>query len=373
MTAVVQHQFRVALGARSYPITIGRGLISDPVWLSAQVPGNQALIVTNPVVGEHYLKPVLAAIESRQIQVDTLILPDGEQEKNLQTLAKIFDALADCGHHKTTTLIALGGGVIGDMTGFAAACYQRGVGFIQLPTTLLAQVDASVGGKTAVNHRVGKNLIGAFHQPLQVIADMDVLDTLPQREYRAGLAELVKHAIIGDMDLLIWLEAQAAALQERAPDPLAEALYRSVQVKAKIVAEDERETGVRALLNFGHTFAHAVEVTTGYQKWLHGEAVAFGMRCALNLSVRIGRLSAEDAARAGRLLDALGLPEWLSLDAVDVPALEAAMAMDKKVNQAGLPLILLDALGAACQTTNYSQEALRETLNWAVQKGEPKH
>lgn len=353
------------LGSCSYPILIGRGLIKDGSRLQDAIKGDQVLIVTNDVVSPLYFEPLRESLGGVS-QVDHFVLPDGEHVKTLASLEKIFDKLATLGHHRTTTLIALGGGVVGDLTGFAAACYQRGVGFIQVPTTLLAQVDASVGGKTAINHVVGKNLIGAFYQPQLVLADMDVLESLPQREYQAGVAELVKHAIIGDVALLKWLETKASLLCDRDPQVLAEALHRSLRVKIKIVTADEREAGIRALLNFGHTFGHALEVVTGYETWLHGEAVALGMRWALDLSVRLGRLPKADEVRINRLLDALLLPDRLAPGEVSAKALEDAMAMDKKVDGAGLPLILLDAMGVACKTTDYSIKALRETLAWAT-------
>lgn len=365
MSAKIRHELQVDLGERSYPIRIGSGLLGDAGQITPYLSGRQALVVTNDQVAPLYLDRVCDALAG--VQVDTLVLPDGESQKEMTTLIAILDRLAEQHHHRTTTVLALGGGVIGDLAGFAAACYQRGVGFIQLPTTLLAQVDASVGGKTAVNHEAGKNLIGAFYQPQLVLADMDVLSTLPVREYRSGLAEVIKHAIIRDADLFDWLEAQAETLVDRDQAVLSEALYRSVCIKAAIVAEDEKEAGRRALLNFGHTFAHALEVTAGYGYWLHGEAVALGMLMALDLSMHTHHLSRQPVVRIRDLLAKLGLPVQLQPESVSAITLRAAMAMDKKATGAGLQLILLKAIGDACKTGAFQEAALKRTLEAAVQ------
>lgn len=366
MASRLKYELQVDLGD-GYPVRIGQGLIGDRQQIQPYLAGNQVLIVSNERVAPLYLAPVHSALEG--LHTDTLILPDGEEHKNLGTLSKVFDTLAAGGHRRTTTMLALGGGVIGDMVGFAAACYQRGVAFIQLPTTLLAQVDSSVGGKTAVNHRTGKNLIGAFHQPALVLADTDVLATLPDREYGAGLAELVKHAIIRDADLFGWLEERADALRQREPEVLAEALYRSVSIKIEIVAADEREAGQRALLNLGHTFAHALEVSTGYGTWLHGEAVAIGILLAAELSVREKRIKADLVERIRRMFEALGLPTQLPAGTLSADTLRTAMATDKKARDAGLQLILLDALGEATQTLDFQERNLMLTLEMAVGGG----
>lgn len=365
MVAQIRYELQVDLGQRSYPIRIGSGLLGDAEQIIPYLSGKQALVVTNECVAPLYLDSLCAALSA--VQVDTLVLPDGESQKQMATLSDIFDVLVTRQHHRSTTVLALGGGVIGDLAGFAAACYQRGVGFIQLPTTLLAQVDSSVGGKTAVNHEAGKNLIGAFYQPQLVLADMDVLATLPNEEYRSGLAELVKHAIILDAEFFTWLEAKADALVARNTEVLSEALYRSVCIKAAIVAEDEREAGKRALLNFGHTFAHALEVVSGYGQWLHGEAVALGMLMALHLSLQTHNLDAKSAVRIRSLLAVLGLPIQLQPGSVSVVALRAAMAMDKKTLDSTLQLILLKDLGNACKTDAFEEQQLKRTLEAAVQ------
>ena len=289
-----------------------------------------------------------------------MTLPDGEGFKTLQDVNRVFDALLEAGADRRTVLVALGGGVVGDMAGFAAATFQRGVPFIQVPTTLLAQVDSSVGGKTGVNHALGKNMIGAFHQPLAVIADTDTLLTLPQRQLGAGLAEVVKHGAIRDGGFFAWLEAHALALRDRDPQALAQAIHRSCEIKAEVVAADERETGERALLNFGHTFGHAIEAAQGYGQWLHGEAVAAGMVLAARFSASEGRLDAPGADRLAALLAGLGLP-------VKPPAMTPArwlefMARDKKNQQGRITLILLEALGRAVIVKDTRAEALEAFL-----------
>lgn len=356
-------ELTVELGARSYPIRIGAGLLEDPGAFAASVRGRRALVVTNETVGPLWQAPVLRALASAGIEADPLILPDGEAHKNLATLERIFDALVDGRHDRDTTLVALGGGVVGDLTGFAAACWHRGVDFVQVPTTLLAQVDSSVGGKTAVNHPRGKNLIGAFHQPRAVLADTDALGTLPEREYAAGLAEVVKYGAIADEPFLRWLEAHRAALLAREAGALTEAVACSCAIKADVVARDEREQDVRALLNFGHTFGHAIEALTDYSTWLHGEAVAAGMVMAAELSRRIGWLSDDAVGRLAALLAAFGLPTWAPPELVAEPErFRDAMALDKKARDGTIRLVLLERTGLARVTADHSGAALSDVL-----------
>ncbi len=340
-------QLTVELGERSYPIYIGVGLLSQAQLLTRHVRAGQVLVVSNETIAPLYLEPVLAACA--HLQVDSCILPDGEKYKNLEVLNRIFDTLLERRHNRSTTLVALGGGVVGDMTGFAAASYQRGVDFIQLPTTLLAQVDSSVGGKTAVNHPRGKNMIGAFYQPRCVIADIDTLSTLPEREYAAGIAEVIKYGLIADSEFFDWLERHLEALQSRDGEVLATAIARSCDNKARVVSRDEREGGLRAILNLGHTFGHAIETWQGYGDWLHGEAVAAGMVIAAELSRQLGWL---DPAVVNRLVEMLQL---LALPTAPPPAMSAdrfieLMAVDKKVLDGKQRLVLLQALGQACVT-----------------------
>jgi 3-dehydroquinate synthase len=349
----------VDLGERSYPILIGSGLLADPAPLREWLAGREVFIVTNTTIAPLFLEPVTAAFEG--LRVDSLVIDDGERFKTLATLERIIDALLERRHSRRTTLIALGGGVVGDLTGFAAACYQRGVAFIQIPTTLLAQVDSSIGGKTAVNHPRGKNMIGAFHQPRGVLVDTAVLRTLPGRELAAGLAEVIKYGCIRDVGFLEWLEANMPALLAREPQALAHAIRRSCEVKAAVVAADEREGGVRAILNFGHTFGHAIETHTGYSQWLHGEAVAAGMVMAADLSHRLGHIAAGDAARIRALVAAAGLPEVPPPDLGPDAFLEL-MAVDKKVVDGRLRLVLLEAMGQAVVSAETDLAALRATL-----------
>ena len=348
----------VELGERSYPIHIGQRLIDDGALIRPFIPSAQVMIVTNDVVAPLYLERLERALEG--LQVESVVLPDGEQYKNLETLNRIFDALLEKRFDRGCTLVALGGGVVGDMTGFAAACYQRGVHFIQVPTTLLSQVDSSVGGKTGVNHPLGKNMIGAFYQPRAVIIDIDTLDTLPDRELSAGLAEVIKYGLIDDPEFFAWLEENMEALRRREPAALAHAIERSCADKAAIVAEDEREAGRRALLNLGHTFGHAIETGMGYGEWLHGEAVGAGMCMAARLSQRLGWMPAEEVARVERLVAAAGLPTQPPPLGAD--RFEALMAVDKKVQSGQLRLVLLRGIGAAVVTGDFSRQALRELL-----------
>jgi 3-dehydroquinate synthase len=349
----------VALGERSYPILISPR-ISD--WAQALDPalrGHEVLLLSNTTVAPLYAERIEQALGGRH--VERLILPDGEAHKTLASASAIFDALVAIKAKRDATLIALGGGVIGDLGGFAAACYMRGIRFVQVPTTLLAMVDSSVGGKTAVNHAAGKNLIGAFHQPSLVLADLSTLQTLPEREYRAGLAEVVKYGAILDGEFLDWIDANATGLNSRDPLALMHAVRLSCQHKAAIVARDERETGERAHLNFGHTFGHAIETLTGYTEFLHGETVAIGMQLAARLSVALGRLSTADAERLERVLVKLHLPIALPRN-LGAAAMIETMALDKKARSDGLKFIVLDALGHAAQATA-SRELLEALLD----------
>jgi 3-dehydroquinate synthase len=335
----------VALGDRAYPIHIGRNLLNDSGLILPFLRTPRAAIVTNDVVGPLYLERLRDALGRAGVRVHAVVLPDGEAHKDWQTLNLVFDALLAERCERSTTLIALGGGVVGDMAGFAAATYQRGMPFVQVPTTLLSQVDSSVGGKTAINHPLGKNMIGAFYQPRIVLADIATLDTLPERELKAGLAEVIKYGLIRDAALFTWLEANIERLLARDPEALAYAVERSCANKAEVVAADETEQGERALLNLGHTFGHAIETGMGYGNWLHGEAVAAGTMMAAELSRRLGWLNAEDVARIDDLHRRAGLP-------VVGPALPVGkyldlMASDKKVEEGRLRLILLRAIGCA--------------------------
>lgn len=349
----------VELGARSYPILIGSGLLHEQGVLDSFVAGRDVLLVTNEVLAPLYLDPVRQLIGGSRIE--TLILPDGEASKTLDTLASIFDALAEHVYGRDCILVALGGGVIGDIVGFAAASWQRGVDFIQVPTTLLAQVDSAVGGKTAVNHPSGKNLIGAFHQPLCVLSDSDALNTLPDRELSAGLAEVVKYGLLGDEELFDWLEREHVGLLKRDAECLQHVIRRSCEIKARIVAADEREQGQRALLNLGHTFGHAVERCAGYGEWLHGEAVAAGMCMAAAFSARIGWLDTADVARVRELLARLNLP--VEPPRVDPAEFLSAMLMDKKVVGGEIRLVLLKAIGDARVTADYPSHELVDLLS----------
>lgn len=344
---------------RSYPIYIGPELLGDSQWLKPHIGGSQVCIVTNDTVSRRYLAPLQESLSG--YQVNTITLADGEKHKNLATLATIYDCLLANKHNRSTTLIALGGGVIGDMTGFAAATYQRGVKFIQIPTTLLSQVDSSVGGKTGVNHALGKNMIGAFHQPQCVIIDTQVLHTLPARELAAGLAEVIKYGLIADSDFFDWLERHHRRLLSDDPEIMAAAIERSCRNKASVVAQDEKETGIRAILNLGHTFGHAIETITGYGQWLHGEAVAAGMAIALELSQRLGWLVRADVDRLKRLLQQVDLPIAPPGD-ISADQLLDTMQLDKKVIDGNLRLILLKGIGNAVITEAVSRQQIREAI-----------
>jgi len=350
---------QVDLGDRSYPIYIGQNLLSDSQWLRPFVKGSQVCVVTNETIAPLYLDRVLALLDG--LQVSTVVLPDGEVHKTLDVLSTIYDRLLEDRHNRTTTLIALGGGVVGDMTGYAAASYQRGVDFIQIPTTLLSQVDSSVGGKTGVNHPLGKNMIGAFHQPNVVVIDTEVLKTLPSRELSAGIAEVIKYGLIADVEFYQWLERNVEQLMACDTCALEEAIERSCQNKADVVAQDEREGGVRAILNLGHTFGHAIETAQGYGNWLHGEAVATGMLMALDLSAREGAITVQEVERLRTLLKRAKLPV-VSPENMTEQQFMDLMAVDKKVLDGQLRLVLLDQVGAAAVTNQFDIENLKQTL-----------
>ena len=358
--SLLMHTLHVELGERSYPIYIGRDLLNDPQLLGGHVAGSQVVVVTNETVSPLYLDRLLATLGERSL-VTEVILPDGEQFKNLETLNQIFDRAMHDRHNRSTTMIALGGGVVGDITGFAAACYQRGVNFIQVPTTLLSQVDSSVGGKTAVNHPLGKNMIGAFYQPQAVLIDINTLHTLPPREFAAGLAEVVKYGLICDLPFYRWLQKQMPKLLAREEAALAEAIERSCSSKASVVAADEREGGLRAILNLGHTFGHAIETAQGYGKWLHGEAVAVGMLMAMELSARRGWIEPGEVEAFRDLLRVIGLPAAAPADMTPTQYLDL-MGRDKKVVDGRLRLILLKAMGEACIVDDASEEELVSLL-----------
>ena len=347
------------LGERSYPIFIGTGLLGRAELLRPYIKGKRALIVTNEVVAPLYLDQLKAGLSD--VECDVIVLPDGEHTKTLQTLSLIYDRLLQQRHERSTTLIALGGGVIGDITGFAAATYQRGVNFIQVPTTLLSQVDSSVGGKTGVNHPLGKNMIGAFYQPQCVLADTDVLASLPKRELQAGLAEVIKYGLIDNLKFFEWLEEHIEALLVGDKDLLAEAVRVSCSDKARIVAADEKEGGVRALLNLGHTFGHAIENGMGYGVWLHGEAVATGMVMAADLSARLGYINWQEAARAKALIARAGLPVVppANLSAEDFRKL---MSFDKKVQGGRVRFVLMREFGHTIIESDFDPSLLEQTL-----------
>lgn len=349
----------VELGDRRYPIFIGSDLNPRNL-LEPYIHGQQVMIVSNTTVAPLYLTTYVAALEALGKKVATCILPDGEKYKNIEYLNLIFDALLEAGFNRDATVLALGGGVIGDMAGFASACFQRGVYFIQVPTTLLSQVDSSVGGKTGINHPLGKNMIGAFQQPQVVLADMAQLVTLPIRELSAGLAEVIKYALLGDVDFLDWLERHIDDLVGRDPERLAEAVYRSCAHKARIVASDEKEQGERALLNLGHTFGHAIESYMGYGVWLHGEAVAVGMVMAADLSQRLGWISMDDLERTKKIIQRAHLP--VKCPAIPLDEFLGFMAHDKKVLNGQLRLVLMSTLGKAIITKDFDVELMKQAI-----------
>jgi 3-dehydroquinate synthase len=349
---------QVSLAERSYPILIGESLLADAALLGRHLTARDLLLVSNTTVAPLYAERVRTALGDRRI-VDVR-LPDGEQYKTMEYMGRVLDVLVANRFGRDCVVVALGGGVIGDLAGFSAACYQRGVAFAQMPTTLLAQVDSSVGGKTGVNHPGGKNMIGAFHQPSVVFADTSTLSTLPLRELRAGLAEVVKYGLIFDIAFLDWIEKNVDALLKLDPAALAHAVHRSCELKADVVRRDEREAGDRALLNLGHTFGHAIETVTGYTQWLHGEAVATGMVIAADMSARLGMLARSDVQRIRDLLQRIGLP-------VEAPRFGAqraldCMRVDKKVKSGRIRLVLLEKLGVARFTADYADDALDSTL-----------
>lgn len=356
-----ERTLNVALDERSYPIHIGTGLIGRADTLTPYLAGQQVMVVTNETIAPLYLEKLRASLPAH-FDVRTVVLPDGEQYKTIEQVSHIWDALLEAGFNRRCTLIALGGGVIGDMVGYAAAAYQRGVAFIQVPTTLLSQVDSSVGGKTGVNHPLGKNMIGAFWQPKAVLVDIDTLKSLPRRELSAGLAEVIKYGLIRDEMFLTWLEDSMPALLDVEPAVVAEAIFRSCQIKADIVAEDETEQGVRALLNLGHTFGHAIEAHQGYGNWLHGEAVGAGMAMAATLSHRLGWIDDAALARSLAVIESAELPLAAPINMTRDDFL-TRMRLDKKNIDTRLRLVLLNALGEACISDATPNEVLATLLD----------
>jgi 3-dehydroquinate synthase len=353
-------QLQVELGDRSYPIYIGENLLTESELLAKHIKSKQVVVVTNTTIAPLYLQLVLNKLSNYQVEV--VVLPDGEHYKTLENVEIVFTELLRKKFSRNATLCALGGGVIGDMAGFAAACYQRGIPFIQIPTTLLAQVDSSVGGKTGVNHPLGKNMIGAFYQPQAVIADTTVLDTLDNRQFSAGLAEVIKYGLIADAPFFDWLELNAKKLMARDKEALALAIEKSCTTKARIVAEDEFESGVRATLNLGHTFGHAIETGTGYGEYLHGEAVAIGTCQAADLSKRLGWLNNEDVARIINIFEQVNLPVTSPKNITTEQYIEL-MSVDKKNIDGAIRVIGLEKIGKASLPFNVNRELLEQTLN----------
>lgn len=343
--AAISTTVPVSVPGHSYDILIGRGLLGHSTSWAGLPAAAQAVIITNTTVGPLYAAGLAAELRTRYRSVSTLELPDGEAHKSWETLNRVFDHLLGGGADRKTVLFALGGGVVGDLTGFAAACYMRGVPFVQVPTTLLAQVDSSVGGKTAINHPLGKNMIGAFYQPHRVVCDLATLDTLPPRELAAGLAEVIKYGPIADIDFLEWIEARLDDLLARDPQALAHAVARSCEIKARVVGQDERESGLRAILNFGHTFGHAIEAALGYGQWLHGEAVGCGMVMASELSARLGLVDQGFVERMRRLLARAGLP--IQAPAIDRDRFMQWMRGDKKAEAGEIRFVVIEAPGRA--------------------------
>ena len=355
------HTVDVALGERSYPIHVGPGVLSRAGTLLAPLlPRPRVLVVSNPAVAAYWLEPLRSSLAASGIDAQPFLVPDGEAHKTLATLSDLLTRFLEHGADRTTSVVALGGGVVGDVAGFAAAIYQRGVPLVQIPTTLLAQVDSSVGGKTGVNHVLGKNMIGAFYQPRAVLIDPDCLRTLRAREFASGLAEIVKYGAIRDVAFFSWLEREMPRLVARDPDALTHAITQSCRVKAEIVAADERESGERALLNFGHTFGHAIETGIGYGEWLHGEAVAAGMVMAAKLSARLGWIEPDDVARLAALLESAELP--IAAPRMDVAQWLTLLGRDKKVRRGQLRLVLLRALGDAVVTADFDHHLLEAVL-----------
>lgn len=352
----------IGLEERSYPIYIGKGLLDQAEYLLPHIKSTQVMIVTNTTVAKLYLQPLKNAL--RDFQCDTVILEDGERFKNKDSYFKIIDALCKKNHHRDTTLIGLGGGVVGDITGFVASTYQRGVNFIQIPTTLLAQVDASVGGKTAINYNDAKNMVGSFYQPKAVIIDVNALATLPEREFNSGLAEVIKYGLLADYHFFEWLESRIPHFNKKSTAHLVKAVSYCCNIKSKIVQEDEKECGIRALLNLGHTFGHALESYTHYERWLHGEAVSIGMHCAALLSQQLGNLNHNDVKRVRNLLDNASLPTLIPPE-FELDSLTALMKHDKKVSNDKINFIILKQLGKAVVTNNVCNDVILSTLRKA--------
>ena len=350
----------VELADKSYPIYIGNDLLSSNSVMTDHIQGKQVMIVTNTTIAPLYLEKLKAALEG--FNVESVVLPDGEKFKTLETLNKVFDGLLKAKFDRSSTLVALGGGVVGDITGFAAASYQRGVNFIQVPSTLLSQVDSSVGGKTGVNHELGKNMIGAFYQPKAVIIDVDTLDTLSDQEYSAGMAEVIKYGLLGNADFFSMLETNIESIMARNKDLIIEIIFNSCKDKASIVALDEFERGKRALLNLGHTFGHGIENAFGYGNYLHGEAVSIGMVMAAKLSMDEGHLSHEDAIRVENILSKANLPIAIK-KSIDSETLIESMSLDKKSIDGKIRLVLLKALGDSYLTEAYSKENFNRVVN----------
>ncbi|MCC6201996.1 MAG: 3-dehydroquinate synthase [Gammaproteobacteria bacterium] len=354
----------VELGDRSYPIHIGSGLLASDTLLRQTLQGRRVMVVSNDRVAPLYLDAVLGALDPERTA--TCILPDGEQHKTLASVERIVTDLLQRRFGRDCVLLALGGGVVGDLTGFAAAVYQRGVDFVQVPTTLLAQVDSAVGGKTAVNHALGKNMIGAFHQPIAVLSDFDTFATLPAREYRAGLAEVVKYGLISDAAFFAWLQTHSRELQQRDPAALAHAIRRSCEIKAEVVAGDEQEQGRRAILNLGHTFGHALETGLGYGTLLHGEAVAIGLRFALDLSAQLGLADAAEVTATIELLRTLGLPTSRPRP-LPADRIIELMGVDKKVRDGRLRFVVVNHIGSAEVRADIAQSMLLKILDRGVE------
>ena len=347
-----------------YPIHIGPGLLDHADLITPHLAQKRVVVVTNTTVGPLYSARLRAALAASGVESFEIVLPDGEIHKNWQTLNQIFDQLIEKRCERKTTLIALGGGVVGDMTGFAAATYQRGVPYIQIPTTLLAQVDSAVGGKTAINHPQGKNMIGAFYQPKLVLADTQTLDTLPQREFSAGLAEVIKYGLIRDLPFFEWLEANIEKIMARDHDAIVHVIYESCRNKAEVVAQDEKETGIRAVLNLGHTFGHAIETATNYQEYLHGEAVAMGVVLAAQLSRGLGYLSVHDCERIKKVLAAVKLP--ITAPNLGIEKFLQLMSADKKVDAGKIHFVLLQRIGGAYSDGDVPRQSLTEVLSASV-------
>ncbi|MFM9970663.1 MAG: 3-dehydroquinate synthase [Burkholderiales bacterium] len=352
--------YTVALGDRAYPIYIGSNLLTNADLIIPHLAQKRVALITNEVVAPLYLSSLRGTLESAGVKVVPIILPDGEQHKTWETLNKVYDQMLTARCERGTTIVALGGGVVGDISGFAAATYQRGIPFIQIPTTLLAQVDSSIGGKTAVNHPLGKNMIGAFYQPKAVISDMGTLLSLPDRELKAGLAEIIKHGLIRDAEFFSWLETNIDRILARDMDALTHAVLRSCEIKGAVVVNDERELGERALLNFGHTFGHAIENGMGYGTWLHGEAIAAGMVLASDLSMRLGMLKSPEPTRIRKLLLRAGLP--VEVSGLSRDKMRELMSLDKKAKDGKLRFILLERVGSAVVRADVSSKTLDQTL-----------